>query len=184
MRFLVVAVILVGLLCALDLLLTLGVVKRLRRHAELLDARVRDADDVRLPIAEIGSVVADFTTVSVDGRELTTRDVADDTLVAFLSPNCAPCREKLPDLVAYAAALPGEPDRVLAVVTGERAQCAAFVGELSPVARVVVEPPGGPVGRAFATSAYPATLRVRRVADGRLAVVDNDVELAAPGVGR
>lgn len=37
MPFLITAVVLVGLLCALDLVLGLGVIKRLREHTEMLN---------------------------------------------------------------------------------------------------------------------------------------------------
>src|SRR6266540_695110 len=39
MRYLAAAVVLVGLLCSIDLILTLGVIKRLREHGEVLSRR-------------------------------------------------------------------------------------------------------------------------------------------------
>ena len=75
------------------------------------------------------------------------------TLVGFFSPDCAPCRERLPEFLEYAAGFVGD---VLAVAVGERTETIELVESLSPVAEVVVEAGGGPVADAFAVGGLPA----------------------------
>ncbi|GAA3134810.1 TlpA family protein disulfide reductase [Streptomyces echinatus] len=157
MAALTAAVVLVGILCVLDLLLTIGVIKKLREYGPAGPATAPGGGMTPL---RPGEELPDFTAVAVDGALVGRSSLPDGALIAFLAPNCAPCRAKLPELVAYAAAEPGGRDRMLAVVVGAPEECERFVRELSPVARVVVEPRGGPVCAALRVDAFPATLRV------------------------
>ncbi|MCX4774950.1 hypothetical protein [Streptomyces sp. NBC_01285] len=177
MPVLIAAVILVGLLCALDLVLTLGVVKRLREHTALLSSPPAMTE---LPVIAVGEEIGEFATSTVAGEPVNSADLAADTLVAFLSPSCTPCREKLADFVAYVHARSIDRDDVLVTVVGDAAEASSFVSRLSPVARVVVEAPDGPVSTAFRAKAYPTMLRVSPVGAGRLVVTANQVDLAVP----
>lgn len=173
MAFLVTAVVLVGALCAVDLLLTFAVIRRLREHTRLLST----ASGGPPAGIGVGEEVGGFTVSTVDGEQLSDVSVSDGTVVAFLSVSCQPCREKLPALVRYAGAVPGGRDRVLAVVVGDAGEAEAFVAELRPVSRVVVEGYGGPVGAAFKTRAYPSILQVGRSGQDRLVVTADRVDL-------
>ncbi|MEU9254782.1 TlpA disulfide reductase family protein [Streptomyces sp. NPDC048270] len=176
MSLLITAVALVGLLAALDLLLTVGVIKRLRDHANLISAKVNEEAPAGL---DIGAEVGDFSVTSADDEELTLADIEGDTLVAFFSPNCTPCKEKLPLFTEYARHFPGGPRRVLAVIAGGAEGGGRFAEALRPVARVVREDYNGEVGAAFQAKAYPTLLLVGREADGRVVVRANQVDLAA-----
>ncbi|GAA2230085.1 hypothetical protein GCM10010232_15480 [Streptomyces amakusaensis] len=174
MPFLTALVVFVGLLCTLDLVLTLGVIKRLREHTELLTA------PPPTPAIPVGGSVADFAATTVDGEPLSGAMFAQDTLVAFFSPGCGPCEEKLPAFVSYARSADGAgspEDRPVAVVVGDRDAAAGFVSRLSPVARVVVEDPGGPMGLAFKAEMFPTLLKVAPDDGGSLVVTDNQVRL-------
>ncbi|MEE4599187.1 hypothetical protein V2J94_46540 [Streptomyces sp. DSM 41524] len=174
MPFLIAAVILVGALCALDLALTLSVIKRLREHTELLaGARQRPRH------IEVGTEIGGFDTTTIDGERLLPGMLPEQTLVAFFSPDCEPCRTKLPSFVEHARHHPDGRAGVLAVVIGDTVQSAGFVSELSPVARVVVEERDGALSAAFDTHSYPTILRVERAGDG-LVVADNQVRLDQP----
>lgn len=168
------AVVLVGVLCVLDLLLTIGVIRKLREYGPPGPARAPGGGMTPL---RPGEELPAFTAVAVDGAPVDRSSLPDGTLIAFLSPTCEPCRAKLPELVAYAAAEPGGRDRTLAVVIGEPEECERFVRELNPVARVVVEPRGGPVCAALRVDAFPTTLRVRSDRN-RTVVTGHMVDLA------
>ncbi|WP_432142338.1 TlpA disulfide reductase family protein [Streptomyces sp. bgisy084] len=176
MPFLTAAVVLVGALGALNLVLVLGVVKRLREHGALLTGR-RGAPSADI---EVGTPIAEFETVTEAGEPLTRASLTEDLLVAFLSPGCAPCVAKLPGLVAHARSLPGGRRRVLAVVVGEPGEAAAFAAPLGPVAQVVIEEPNGALSRAFGVHAYPTLLRTGPDAEGRPVVTSNAVDLTRP----
>jgi hypothetical protein len=171
---LVAAVVLVGALCLLNLIFTLGVIKRLREHTELL----RGSRD---PMAiEVGTKVGEFTSSTVDGEHIAHESLIEETVVAFFSPDCRPCKEKLPKFVAYARTSPGGHDRTLAVVVGDADMAADFVAELRPVARVVVEEPAGPLAAAFGIRGFPTLLSVTPNHLGHLVVTANNVEIDRP----
>jgi hypothetical protein len=141
---LVTAVVLLGVLVALDRVVPL--VARARR---------------RLPAFGDGAPVPDFATTTVDGTELTRDDLGEGTLVGFFSTGSRACADALPGFVERAAGLPR--DRVLAVVRRGEDEVTDFVITLLRVARVVVEPVDGPLSTAFAVRHVPVTCEI----DGR-----------------
>ncbi|MFD0267451.1 TlpA family protein disulfide reductase [Streptomyces sp. NPDC127106] len=163
MPYLIAAVVLVGALCLLDLLLTVGLVRRLRAQQAARTPADRPADEGMLPP---GAVVGAFETRTVDGRSLNVRDLDTGTVVVFLSPGCPPCHAQLPRVAAALRAVPA--NGAVAVIAGgtdEDAETEQMVKELGPVARVVHEGTSGPVSRAFAVRAFPVMCRVRAAGD-------------------
>ncbi|MFB6714178.1 TlpA family protein disulfide reductase [Streptomyces sp. NPDC056358] len=191
MSFLVAAVVLVGLVCTLDLVLTVGVVKRLREHTALLASARPDAGYEPGPgpapgAIVVGEEVGPFSATSADGEPVSQDTVTSDTLVAFFSPGCAPCQDEVPRFVQHIRASALSRDLAWAVVVGDAEECTPFVSELAPVARVFVEQPGGPLGRAFRTSAFPTVLRMAPApgagpgigaGTGRCVITSDDVRL-------
>ncbi|MEU8004500.1 redoxin domain-containing protein [Catellatospora sp. NPDC049111] len=155
MAYLWIALAVVTTICLLNLLLIFGMIRRLREHTALLSKMPTGptATDLILPAgAQIGS----FSAVTTTGETVSTASFADGTLVGFFSPGCAPCRERLPEFVAYAGELGGR-DRVFAVVVADvAAEATATVEQLSDVARVVLEQDEGPVAAAFGVKGFPA----------------------------
>jgi hypothetical protein len=174
MPYLAAATVLLGLLGLLNLLLTIGIIKRLREHTDLLSTLTRK------PAIGVGEEVGEFAASTVDGNPVDHSALAGDTLVGIFSTTCQPCRETVPKFVAYARTLPGGRERVLAAVVGTAEDAAGFVAELSPVARVVVEGPTGPVSAAFQVRAYPTVLRLRTGERGRPVVSPDPVALDQP----
>ncbi|GIJ57176.1 TlpA family protein disulfide reductase [Virgisporangium aurantiacum] len=174
MPYLVVSVALFGLLTAVNLLLTIGVVRRLREQTtELADLRSRAPLDpmgggTSLPV---GATVAPFEAATVDGRTVALASFGERPLIGFFSPSCTPCGERLPGFVRHAAGRPGGRDTVLAVVAGGGGDD-GYVRDLDAVATVVVEPELGPVQKAFGVTGYPSFLLVR---DGAIEVTDHDL---------
>jgi hypothetical protein len=169
MALLTAAVIVVGVICLLDLALTVGVIRRLREHASLL-ATPLAGGALRDPIAAPGVIVGEFAAMTTDGTPVTRASLTGRTVVGFFSPSCAPCAQTVPKFTAYADDVCGGRDQVLAVVIGEPAAAARQVEALAPSARVVIEPLDGPVAQAFRVTGYPA-----------LAVVDEDHRIVASG---
>jgi len=136
---------LVGALCALDLLLTFGVIRRLRQHTQLLAIqRSVLPDDALAPVG---------TDVSGSGL-----DLERETLVGFVAPGCGPCEEQLP---AFVAAARGR-DRVVAVVSGPADRAEAVVAQLREVAEVIVEESAdGVLQKVFGARAFPSYCLVK-----------------------
>ncbi|GAA2300141.1 hypothetical protein GCM10010149_56430 [Nonomuraea roseoviolacea subsp. roseoviolacea] len=169
MPYLIAIVVVVGLLCLVDLLLTLGVVRRIKEHTKLIDALYEVVASGGMPGTNaglaVGEAVGDFDATTVDGDHVTRDGLADGTVVAFLSPDCAGCREQLPELASWAAGQ--DRSRVVAVVDGREGDVAHLVSTLSPVARVIVEDATPPqVAEAFKLQAFPTFYQVG--AGGRL----------------
>ncbi|WP_068756454.1 TlpA family protein disulfide reductase [Thermobifida cellulosilytica] len=162
---LTVAVILVGALCVLNLTLTVGVIRRLREHTELIQNAVRigPPEQIMLPA---GETVGPFSAVTEEGVEVSRDTLADETLVGVFSPTCSACAEQLPLFVDRARSFPGGRDNVLAVVVGSREEAAEQLARLAPVARVAVEDHGGPVAQALGVKGFPAFARL--AADGKV----------------
>ncbi|MFI1890709.1 TlpA family protein disulfide reductase [Streptomyces jumonjinensis] len=177
MPILIALVVLVGLLCILDLILTVGVIKRLREHSEQL-ARLG-----RGPLAALteGDEVPAFETTTTEGDRLSRDELADGTVVAFFTPDCAACQEKKPMFLEYARTAPGGPSEVVAVVVGQPEETAAYAAELAPVAQVVTEDMGGPMSLAFAVLGFPAVLQVARDTHGILVVATDHPDLDRTG---
>ncbi|MCX5554013.1 hypothetical protein [Streptomyces sp. NBC_00051] len=163
---------LVAVLCLLDLLLTVGVIKRLREHTEII-APIRQQSGIRT-----GDEVGEFSVVSVDGEPLGRDFLADDSVVAFFAPDCQPCKAVLPDFIRLAETDGNCRDHRIAVVIGDTSASRELVEMLRPVAQVVVEEPLGTVSTAFRTSGTPTVLRVG-ISRGRT-VVTSDRVLAMP----
>ncbi|MFH0518504.1 thioredoxin domain-containing protein [Streptomyces sp. M41] len=172
--------VLVGLLCALNLVLTVGVIKRLREHTDLLAER----GGGRLSLAP-GDQVGEFSSRTVEGEPVDHRVIDTETVVAFFSPTCGPCKEKLPKFVEYARTVPGGRDRVLAAVAADRDDAAAaepMVSALAPVARVLAGEDAEQLAEACKVQGFPVILKVNRSTDGRLLVMTDQVDVDRPAV--
>jgi hypothetical protein len=144
------AVTLIAALCLLNLLLTLGVIRRLREQPATQPAT--------RPAGTPSTEVAPFTATTVDGDTVTPDLLASYTTVVFLAPECATCREQVPALLAWGRTR--DRTSVLVVVDGTVSDHTELVAQLLPVARVIVERRGTPVADAFGVTAYPASCLV------------------------
>ncbi|MEW2289295.1 hypothetical protein [Streptomyces sp. NPDC047841] len=181
MSIVIAVLVLVGLLCLLDLVLTVGVVKRLREHTELLAAR----GGGRLSLGT-GDEVGEFSAVTVDGERVHDGMIHSETVVAFFSPTCGPCKEKLPKFAEYARSVPRGREQVLAAVIAdspEEAEAAApMLTALRPVARVLTGRDADAVAEACKVQGFPVVLKVNRSTDGRLLVMADQVDVDRPAV--
>jgi hypothetical protein len=171
--YLVVAVVLVGVIALADLVLTYGVIRRLKEHtrqlAELPPGRGGDLPELMLPA---GSDPGDFTdVVAADGHPVT-RAGLDDLLIGFFSPNCEACTAQAPAFVERAIRMPR--DRVLVVAIGAADQTVEVVAKFEPVAHVVVESGEGALQKAFNVTGFPAMALTG--AGGRIAATSWRIE--------
>jgi hypothetical protein len=152
MAVLISAVVIVGAVCLLDLLLTFGVIRRLREHTEML-ARMQPGGGDVIGLSA-GKAPEPFTATDRDGAAV--RGPSGLSVVAFFSTTCSICPKQAPAFThAVREHLVGRND-VLAVVVGQAAEPVPYLADLTEVARVCAEPPDGPIGRAFAVKGYPA----------------------------
>lgn len=151
MAILSAAIVVVGLLCLANLLLTFGVIRRLREHTEQL-ARFRP-DTVITDLAA-GEVPAPFTALGTTGEQLT--GPIGLRLVAFFSAGCSACPESVPAFVDYLRENHIARDEVLVVIGSSESEPVGYAEQLAAVAPVCVEPVGGDLEAAFKIRGYPA----------------------------
>ena len=153
------AVVLVGLLCAIDLLLTLAVVRRLREHEERFASLPAGTPGPGFDREKfLGVRLPEFSVTATNGATVS-RDVllGQAGLVGFFSSSCAPCRVQAPEFARHA----GEAAQsvALAFVIGPGAD--DLVGVLSEgVAAVVVDPDAAELVRQLEVGAFPTILRL------------------------
>ncbi|HET6709641.1 TlpA family protein disulfide reductase [Amycolatopsis sp.] len=164
MPYVVATLVLLGLVCLLNLLLTVGILRRMR---------AQPAAKPELPFAlRPGSAVGEFAVTTTDGEPLTTASLTGT--VAFFSADCAACHDTLPDFLAYARAQ-GR-DNVVAVFGGDEPDTVRALAEVAHV--VTAELDGGPVAAAFRNTWTPA---LYVVADGQVTATAGRVaELPVP----
>ncbi len=152
MSILVVAVVIVGVLCLTDLLLTFGIIRRLREHTALLS----EQGHADLPVTglAVGEVPEPFAVPTTEERLQT--GPAGLRLVAFFSSSCSICPKRVPSFTDYVLANGIHRNDVLAVVLGAADEPAPYLDQLTTVAQTRLEPENGELARAFKVSGYPA----------------------------
>lgn len=164
------ATITLAIVTLLNLLLILGVVRRLREQAPGGSHATDDPGPVMLSDGElVGSFGATATTGEVVDRER----LSGLTLVGFFSPGCTACKEKLPDFVRRADTMVGGRERVIATITSREGAGEGMIAALEPVAQVVVEQQENPLFIAFDVRGFPAYCLVD--ADGRVQASARDL---------
>jgi cytochrome oxidase Cu insertion factor (SCO1/SenC/PrrC family) len=162
--------------CLLNLVLTLGVIGRLRRHTELISNLTSGGRRPYTLLAE-GETAGPFETVATTGEPLSLDRLSGRTLVGAFAPHCSACAEMLPAFVDYAETFPGGRDQVIAVVVASESEAETYRERLEPVARVVIEPPmTGELGTALALNTFPGFA----VLDESGTAVGDGVDLSRP----
>jgi hypothetical protein len=166
----------VGALCLLNLLLTVGVIRRLKEHTALIESM--NAPPPAMVLSP-GERIGDFTAETEDGVRVSSDTLATELLVAVFSPGCSACTEQLPRFVGAARTATGGRDHVIAVVAGAREEYAEEIDRLSVVARVFVPNCGNthyggrvaPVTWDAGCTGTPELLRTRWFSWGRRAAI-------------
>ncbi|MEV4294944.1 TlpA family protein disulfide reductase [Microbispora rosea] len=167
MPFLTALVLSVGVLCLVDLVLTVGVIRRLRAHEEMLSARPAGSPSIVLPP---GAVIGGFSATSTDGVHVSDETLTETVLVGVFSPDCSACHERLPQFAEHARSFPGGRGNVLAVLVGTEEETADERRMLEPVALVLIEEYGTGLTKALQVRGFPS-----------LALVDEHRRVVASG---
>jgi thiol-disulfide isomerase/thioredoxin len=150
------AVTVFGLLSLLNLVLMVGVIRRLRDHTQRLDGLYERTGGPGPGLAA-GEVADEFEATTSEGETLSAASLGERTLIGFFSPSCAPCKELAPKFAELAAGRDG----VIAVISGLPEETSDMHDLLSPVAKIVSGgPDGGPLAKAFRVDAFPRVFLV------------------------
>ncbi len=176
MLYLAVALAIVAAIGLFNLLLTYGVIRRLKEHTRLLDQQAAGGGHLAPMILPVGSPVGEFDAVAGDGTGVTRADLGDEALLAFFSPTCGPCKAQLPVFMDSAGRLGGSVNVVAVVLSGETGS-EEMAERLARVSRVVSEPQEGPIVSAFRVTAFPSFVYVAR---GVVTATGNTVDEVTP----
>jgi hypothetical protein len=149
--FLTAGLVVVGAISVLNLLLTLLVIRRLRRQGP---TGMGGPMPVSGPPA--GAQAPAFTGLAATGDEVSSQSLTgESSTLAFLSTDCHACASSVSHLRAYAVAAGLGPDRVIAVISGDREEGRQIIESLDGIATVVLEPQLGPITEAFSVRNFP-----------------------------
>ncbi|MEU8660836.1 hypothetical protein [Actinoplanes philippinensis] len=150
MLYLTVAVTVAIAATALNLLLTFGVIRKLKVHDAKLADRNAVIQEATLPP---GTSVPAVRATTVDGGAVSSVRPGSAQLIGFFSVGCGACDDRIPEFVAYQQRTGVA--AVAVVVTGAD-DSGPYVARLSPHVDVVVEPERGPLATVFAVTSFPA----------------------------
>ncbi|MBT2500068.1 redoxin family protein [Agromyces sp. ISL-38] len=153
------------ILLLLNLLLTYGVVRRLREHGTRLSkveagGNGGGADSLGPASPAPGTSVPSFEAAAVDGSVVSSATTSQgEKYMGFFSPTCAPCRERLPEFISFAQRR--SPDDVVVIIQdgdGASEMAAAATG----VARVIIDDgPGGQLIESFQVDRFPTLIALQ-----------------------
>ncbi|WP_069767011.1 hypothetical protein [Streptomyces sp. LUP30] len=158
MSYVIALTALFGALCVLNIMLTVGVLRRLREIEERTAYSGLDLTPGPLDVMlAVGEQVGEFTTVTTEGEHLSDAFLSDGhTVVGIFAHGCGKCDERLPEFVSFVRAHGISRERVLALMVGTPEQVEAKRALAEPVSTVVIEELDGPVSLALAARVYPA----------------------------
>ncbi|MFE0153908.1 TlpA family protein disulfide reductase [Nonomuraea sp. NPDC059007] len=147
-------VVLLGLLCLFNVVLTAGVIRRLREHTSRLDelSGIPRLDSMQPAGGKVGAFKADLA----GGGAIISDELEGTFLVAAFTQGCPACKDALPDFVELTKEFRAGRERTLALLVGEPAKLTRELGKLEPVAQIIMEAVPGPVAAALGVQGYPA----------------------------
>lgn len=154
MPVLVGAVVLLGVLCLMNIALSLAMVRRLREFGERLTGH--PAPGVPQPqLLASGTPLPDFHATDLTGQPVSLP--TGPGIVGFFSTGCDVCHTQVAPFVQLAGESGFDRTDVLAVVITDKGSDGADMARaLASAATVVVEQPDGPTAVAFRVSAFPS----------------------------
>jgi hypothetical protein len=173
MPILVTAVVLVGLLCAVDLLLTFAVLRRLREHTEQL-GRLSSASAPQGIDREklLGRELPEFSATTVEGAPVSRESLAGEVeLVGIFAPGCNPCHAQAPVFADEARGMAA--GKTLALVAGSGSDADDLVQMLKGTTDVLLAPDSMQVINGLSIGVFPTFLRL----DASGAIVDANVSV-------
>ena len=148
------AVAFVGVLCLFNMLLTFGVIRRLREHAEVV-SRFSGLD---VPLAGLarGEPAPAFSATALGGEAVT--GPAGLLAVGFFSSGCSICPERVDPFIEYLRSHHIARENTLSVLTGPDAGHAPppYAERLAEATIVCLEADDGELARAFKIQGFPA----------------------------
>ncbi|MDW4903361.1 hypothetical protein RB625_33670 [Streptomyces californicus] len=157
MAFIVALLVLFGALSIFNIVLTVGLVRRVRELSTKQRAPMPPRADLPPVMRAEGERVEPFRAVTVREEPVSEDFLAvGPVLLGVFAYGCTSCHERIPEFLSFVAAQDYRRDQVLVILVGKTADFTEELPLLDPIATVVVERRQGPVARALGVKAYPA----------------------------
>ncbi|MFD5555506.1 TlpA family protein disulfide reductase [Streptomyces sp. NPDC127068] len=163
MIYLSLALLLLGTVTALNLVLILAVIRRLRRHEEERKQPHRSLEGFgNLPSGPpVGEPLPVLSGVALDGSTVTSDALRGrEAALTFLSTDCSACVAAAGDLPEFARRTGMDVDQMVVVIAGDEETARSMAAPLAGVARVLLEASSGPLTTGYAIKAAPTTVMV------------------------
>ncbi|WP_405897037.1 TlpA family protein disulfide reductase [Streptomyces sp. NBC_00727] len=155
MIYLTAGLVLVGAVTVLNLMLTLAVIRRLRRHESERQQPFGSLDSG----PETGSALPGFTAVTVAGEPVSEESLKGrQAALTFLSTDCPACTMAVGDLPEFARRTGMDAAQMLVVIAGDAEDAREMAAPLADIATVVVEETAGPLSTLYSIRATPTTV--------------------------
>jgi peroxiredoxin len=174
-QLVIAGLVLVAVAVGLDLLLTAGIIRRLRElHQAMAEWTDRvNANSLMSGLRE-GEPVPDFTALTVNGATLTHKDLLGGPWVmGFFAGGCGSCRTELPKLGEMVGQM-AERRRVLIVIDGSRPQSSDLMAMGTGIGDVVLENDGGVLSELFKVRFFPTYFAMSQ--DGHISFGSNSLQ--------
>jgi hypothetical protein len=163
MIYLSLALVLLGIVTALNLVLILAVIRRLRRHEEeRKESRHGHEGFGNLPSGPpVGEPLPALSAVALDGSPVTSDGLRGrEAALTFLSTDCSACVAAAGDLPEFARRTGMDVDQMVVVIAGDDETARSLAAPLAGVARVLLEESSGPLTTRYEVKAAPTTVMV------------------------
>ena len=162
----------IGILTLVNLVLGIGIIRRLRAHENIL--RTGGTPPLQATTVPAGEAPSEFEATAVDGTPVTRDDLTGPALIGFFQPDCAPCAAQTEHFRQRAARMRGSDHHIWTVIAGPNEQkVRSYAEHFDGLGTVVAERPGGPIVQAFGVSGYPTFVLVD--ANGHLTAAQHTV---------
>lgn len=159
MVYVSIGLLLVGAVTALNLVLILAVIRRLRRHEEER-RRLFNPETVESG-PPTGEPLPAFTAVATDGALVASEALQGrEAALTFLSTDCSICVSAAADLPEFARLAGLDVAQMVVVIAGDETTAREIAAPLDGVARVVLEEASGPLSTLYSISGTPTTVLV------------------------
>ncbi|MEU5980127.1 redoxin family protein [Streptomyces sp. NPDC047315] len=161
MIYLTLGLLLLGAVTALNLVLVLAVIRRLRRHEEERKIRSGTYENPQSG-PPTGEPLPPFAADATDGTQVTSAGLTGrEAALTFLSTECSVCVAAAGDLPEFARRSGiGAAQHVVVIAGSDEAVVEEMTAALAGVATVVREGAAGPLSTLYAIKATPTTVLV------------------------
>ncbi|MEU0990760.1 redoxin family protein [Streptomyces sp. NPDC005953] len=160
MVYLSLGLLLLGAVTALNLVLVLAVIRRLRRHEDERKKEYASQGNMQSG-PPVGEPLPTLSAVAIDGSPITSDALRGrEAALTFLTTDCPACVAAAGDLPEFARRTGMDAEQMVVVIAGDETAARSMAASLAGVAGVVLEESSGPLHTRYLIQATPTVVMV------------------------